>query len=117
VPGGWFQCGDILDGSGANSIAAIGEDNRVQDESFTVDFGATNGGIVGFSTSTPHSIGSQFFVTFGPCPWMNQKFVGIGRVVQGFDVLRMIEQTPTKNQKPTNSIVIRSCGRGIGEFR
>ena len=111
VPGGWLQCGDIVDGTGANSIAAIGEDHKIQDENLSVDFSEKLGGIVGFSTSSAHSNGSQFFITLGSCPWMNNKFVGIGRVVRGFKTLKEIGREDTKNQKPLQTIFISSCGK------
>ena len=110
VPKGWIQCGDIVDGSGKHSIAATGFEGKVRDESYSVDFGNPIGGIVGFSTTIPHSIGSQFHITTGPCEWMNDKFVGVGRVVMGFDVLRQIEANKTENQRPINSIFVQDCG-------
>ena len=113
VQGGWIQGGDIVDGTGVNSIAAIGTNNKVRDESFSVDFGCPSGGIVGFSTSAPHSNGSQFFITLGPADWMNGKFVGIGRVIQGFDVLKKIEAAPCVNQKPSQMIYVENCGNYV----
>jgi cyclophilin family peptidyl-prolyl cis-trans isomerase len=110
VPGGWLQCGDIVDGTGQNSIAAIGENNKIQDENLSIDFSEEMGGMVGYSTSMPHSNGSQFFITLGPCAWMNHKYVGIGRVVQGFKTLKQISSASTKNQKPVETIFISSCG-------
>ena len=110
VPGGWLQCGDIVDGSGANSVAAMGIENKIHDENLSVDFSEKFGGIVGMCASSTHSNGSQFFITLGPCPWMNHKFVGIGRIVRGFETLRKIEKEPTKNQKPVNLIYVNSCG-------
>lgn len=112
VPGGWIQGGDIVDGTGSNSIAAIGG-GKVRDESFSVDFGCPTGGIVGFSTSSPHSNGSQFFITLGPADWMNGKFVGIGRVIQGFDVLKKIEAAPCINQKPETMVFVENCGNYV----
>lgn len=109
VPGGWFQCGDIVDGSGVNSVAAIGEDHKVQDESLSADFAVR--GVVSFTSSGPHANGSQFFITLGPCPYMAGKYVSVGKVVQGFETLRVIEKEQTKNQKPTNIIMIESCGK------
>jgi len=111
VPGGWLQCGDIVDGSGMCSLAAIGKDGKVQDESYMCDFSAPLGGIVGYSTSSSHSIGSQFFITLGPCEWMNGEFVGIGRVVQGFNALKNIEDAPTRNQRPFPPIVVSNGGK------
>eukprot|EP00597_Dinobryon_sp_UTEXLB2267_P009098 CAMPEP_0170092058 /NCGR_PEP_ID=MMETSP0019_2-20121128/25500_1 /TAXON_ID=98059 /ORGANISM="Dinobryon sp., Strain UTEXLB2267" /LENGTH=248 /DNA_ID=CAMNT_0010312257 /DNA_START=14 /DNA_END=757 /DNA_ORIENTATION=+ len=67
VKNGWFQCGDVVDGSGKYSCAATTK--TIQDESFSIDFGLSVGGVVGYSNSGPHSSGSQFFVTLGPCEW------------------------------------------------
>eukprot|EP00607_Mallomonas_marina_P004633 CAMPEP_0182428188 /NCGR_PEP_ID=MMETSP1167-20130531/21319_1 /TAXON_ID=2988 /ORGANISM="Mallomonas Sp, Strain CCMP3275" /LENGTH=257 /DNA_ID=CAMNT_0024610923 /DNA_START=171 /DNA_END=941 /DNA_ORIENTATION=+ len=67
VPGGWVQCGDVVDGSGEYSISAFGE--PFEDESFSVDFGTKIGGILGYVNKAPHSNGSQFFITLGPCEW------------------------------------------------
>ena len=109
VPGGWIQCGDIFDGSGGHSIAA-NEEGKVQDECFSVDFSAPDGGILGYSSSAPHSNGSQFFITLGPCEWMQNSFVGFGRVIQGLSTLKAIENIPTSNQKPKVRVVVKSCG-------
>lgn len=108
VKDGWLQSGDVIDGSGRNSITATGE--ILPDESFTMDFGFPHGGIVGFANSGPHSSGSQFFITLGPCKWMNHQFVGIGRVVQGYNVVRALNTVPTSNQKPIKNIIIAECG-------
>lgn len=110
VPGGWLQCGDIVDGSGAHSISADGDGRPIGDESFAVDFGNPDGGVVGYSSSAPHDNGSQFFITFGPCEWMQNDFVGFGRVVVGNSVLKKLENEKTKNQKPEKFIVITDCG-------
>ncbi len=110
VKDGWLQCGDIVDGSGLNSIAAMDKSGAVADESFSVDFGFAPGGIVGFANNGPHTNGSQFFITMGPCAWMNHNFVGFGRVVQGFSVLRHINKVPTNNQRPSLNIVVGACG-------
>lgn len=111
VPGGWIQCGDIVTGTGASSLAAIGENGRLAEESFTCDFSDPLGGIVGYSTSEPHTIGSQFFITLGACQWMNGQFEGIGRVVQGFPVLRRIESAELANQRPVRPVIVVDCGK------
>jgi len=111
VPGGWLQCGDTTDGSGANSVATLEESGKIEDESFSINFDAEFGGLLGYVSSSPHSNGSQFFVTLGPCAWMNKKFQGFGRVVQGYDALKRIEKAQCKNQRPTPSIKIGGCGK------
>eukprot|EP01035_Chromulina_nebulosa_P018141 gene18141-23795_t len=113
VKNGWFQCGDVIDGSGShNSVAISLPDNQIyiQDESFTVDFGFPLGGIVGLSNQGPHTNGSQFFITLGPSDWMNCKYVGIGKVIFGYKVLKAINNAPIKNQRPYPPIIVKSCG-------
>ena len=100
-------------GTGNGSFSAIGKDGRVQDESFVCDFGNPLGGIVGYSTSEAHSIGSQFFITLGPCAWMTGQFVGIGRVIQGFETLRRINLAPTTNQRPNPPIIVSASGKEL----
>lgn len=110
VKGGWFQCGDIVDGSGRNSIAATAS-GSIPDESFSVDFNCQTGGIVGYTSSEPHSNGSQFHITLGPCEWMNNKYVGVGRVIFGYKVLKTIEEIQVSNQKPVLNVYVESCGK------
>jgi cyclophilin family peptidyl-prolyl cis-trans isomerase len=107
VKDGWVQCGDILDGSGTHSISAVG--TQLEDECFSVDFGAPFGGIVGYANTGPHSNGSQFFITLGSCGWMNGSKVGFGRVLQGYEVLHQINSAPLKNERPEPPIRIVHC--------
>ena len=108
VPNGWVQSGDVVDGSGSNSKSAFGD--LFEDESFSVEFGENRGGIVGYANTGPHSNGSQFFITLGPCEWMNCKKVGFGRLVQGYDILKKLNTVSCKNQRPLPCIYIGACG-------
>lgn len=108
VENGWLQSGDIVDGSGNNSRSASGD--PIPDESFSVEFDNKLGGVVGYSSSGPHSNGSQFFITLGPCEWMNCTRVGFGRVIQGYDVLKKLNHISLKNQRPHPKVYIGSCG-------
>lgn len=105
---GWFQTGDVVDNSGKNSVAVDGD--SVADECFSIDFGLNRGGILGYANEGSHTNRSQFFVTLGACPWMNNKFVAFGRVIQGYHVLKAIDKCATSNQVPTRAIKILECG-------
>lgn len=56
--------------------------------------------------------GSQFFVTFAPCSWLDGKHVVFGRVESGFEqVCQRIERLQCNSQdKPNQRVVISNCG-------
>jgi cyclophilin family peptidyl-prolyl cis-trans isomerase len=116
VKKGWFQCGDVVDSTGKHSVPAEQGVASIPDESFAVDFGVKQGGMVGYANSGPHTNGSQFFITLGPCDWMTGKFVGIGRVIQGFNVFKDIDKVEVSNQVPDRRLQIASCGMGIDQL-
>lgn len=109
VKNGWVQTGDVIDGTGRNSLSILDELGRFGDESFSVDFSFPRGGVFGYANEGAHSNRSQFFITLGPCAWMNNKFVGFARVVQGFAVLRKLNAQPTSNQVPVKTVKIGVC--------
>ncbi|PFH34475.1 peptidylprolyl isomerase domain-containing protein [Besnoitia besnoiti] len=78
VAGGWIQCGDIVDGSGANSgtSTVLGEP-----ETFAVKHDAP--GVLGACHAASGEGGSQFYVTLKPLQPFDGKFVAFGRSVMG----------------------------------
>ena len=54
--------------------------------------------------------GSQFFITTVPTPHLDGKHVVFGKVIAGRSVVRLIEDSETKSDKPTETIVIQDCG-------
>jgi len=109
VKNGWIQTGDVVDGTGKNSICAFGSADTIPDECFSVDFGFPQGGIIGYANEGAHSSRSQFFITLGPCAWMNHKYQGFGRIIQGFKTLEKLNQVPVSNQTPINKVKILDC--------
>jgi cyclophilin family peptidyl-prolyl cis-trans isomerase len=115
VKGGWIQAGDVVDGSGKNSRAVVDPSGRFADESYSMDFGFARGGLFGYANEGTHTNRSQFFITLAPCGWMNNKFVGFARVVQGFSVLAKLNNLPTSNQTPLQTVRIGACRIGPAE--
>ena len=51
-------------------------------------------GVLGMArTMDPNSNGSQFFITFGPTPNLNQQYTIFGQVVEGMNVVESINLT------------------------
>lgn len=58
-------------------------------------------GMVGLANSGPDTNGSQFFITYGPAPHMNDKYTIFGKVLSGMDVL---EQLTPRDPQPGISL-------------
>uniref|UniRef100_H2Z9J3 PPIase cyclophilin-type domain-containing protein n=1 Tax=Ciona savignyi TaxID=51511 RepID=H2Z9J3_CIOSA len=109
VPNGWIQGGDILHGRGDGGESIYGE--VFEDENFAVPHDTR--GVLGMANKGRHTAGSQFYITLQPSPWMNCQYVAFGRLIEGTELLKTMENLPTFNERPKVDCRISGCGKFV----
>lgn len=108
MKGFMIQGGDFVKGDGTGCLSIYG--SRFDDESFTARH--TGAGLLSMANSGPNTNGCQFFITCGPCAWLDGKHVVFGRVLgDGLLVVRKVENVLTgAGNRPRVPCEITECG-------
>ncbi|KAK2759057.1 Peptidyl-prolyl cis-trans isomerase H [Arachnomyces sp. PD_36] len=102
-----IQGGDFIKGDGTGSATIYGT-AKFADENFTVKHDGP--GLLSMANSGPNTNGSQFFITTTATPFLNNKHVVFGKVIDGMEVVRKVENTRTTRDKPNQDVSIAQCG-------
>jgi len=102
-----IQGGDFTKGNGTGGESIYG--GKFEDENFEVKH--TRAGLLSMANAGPDSNGSQFFITCAATPWLDNKHVVFGQVIEGMKLVRQVEALVVGvNDKPLFPASIMECG-------
>lgn len=102
-----MQGGDFTNGNGTGGVSIYGD--KFSDENFLLKH--TESGLLSMANAGPNTNGSQFFITYKPTAWLDNKHVVFGKVQGKTDekthLIRKIE-TETKTNRNAK-IMVEDC--------
>jgi peptidylprolyl isomerase len=108
IPQFMAQMGDFTRGNGTGGKSIYGD--KFRDESFKGKAGRHFVGALSMANAGPNTNGSQFFICTAPCGHLNGQHVVFGKVVEGMDVVKKVEQQGSPSGKTRTRVVISDCG-------
>ncbi|XP_053625869.1 peptidyl-prolyl cis-trans isomerase, rhodopsin-specific isozyme-like isoform X2 [Plodia interpunctella] len=107
INGKSYKGGDVVFDNGTGSISIYGD--TFEDEN--LDTQHSMAGFVSMANKGKDTNGCQFIITTTGTPWLDNLHTVIGKVVEGQNIVHMVEHSPTDAEdRPTVRVVIADCG-------
>uniref|UniRef100_A0A7S3LCP6 Peptidyl-prolyl cis-trans isomerase n=1 Tax=Amphora coffeiformis TaxID=265554 RepID=A0A7S3LCP6_9STRA len=106
IPSFMIQGGDFTDFNGRGGESIYGD--KFEDENFVLKHEAPF--YLSMANAGPNTNGSQFFITTVKTPWLDGRHTVFGKVVEGEDVVKRVEEQGSNSGKPKNKVTVVDSG-------